>query len=139
MSSLHSIKKSITAGKLRFPVAMYNNVFGSLAVCAYIFSTDKDNFPVSQVSLRWKKIAKTPEKYIDFSFDDPAFIDKALSLFGLTRPDYFPIAMVQSNINVLFAPYDEDTKAIYPLREDGFCQATLRKGKIFPIDFQKAE
>ena len=46
-------------------------------------------------------------KYIDFSFDDEKFIDKCLKLFNIEQPKEFPIAMVVSNLNILFVPYIE--------------------------------
>ena len=135
MSTLHSMKKTITKNSFIFNPDMYHHTLGSVIVCAYMFTENKPN-PVD-INKKWHKICKNPKKYVDFWIDDPKFIDKSLALFDLQRPEQFPIAMVQSSFNVLFMPYLDGQ--LYPLREDGFMPPTANHGKIYPIDFTNIE
>lgn len=130
MSSLHSIKKEIAKNNSMFVPEMYNNILGSIIISAYILSEEKPS--LTETKKMWRKIRKNP-KMVDFWLDDPDFIDKALKLFGMKRPDYFPVAMVQSDFNALIMPYIDGK--LYPLREDGVFPMTASKGKIYPIDF----
>lgn len=132
---LKRIREEIKTSQLLFPPDMYTNAFGSLAICAYIFTYDKKGFPIQDVRRIWFKVKKHPEKFITWDVDDPDFIDKTLFMFGLQRPPVFSIAMVRSAYNVLFAPFDKKDQRLYPLREDGFCGITLSSGKIYPVDF----
>ena len=131
MSSLHSMKKEIAKRKLAFDPEMYNNMWGSLAICAYILSPDKEKttFEINKI---WHKLKKNP-KLVEFGLDDPDFIEKTLKLFSMPKPEHFPIAMVQSKFNVLFMPYVDGQ--LFPLREDGVYPMTASKGKIYPINF----
>jgi len=131
MSSLHSMKKEIAKRKLMFDPELYNNMWGSLVICAYILSEKKPKTPC-EINKIWHKLKKNP-KLVEFGLDDPDFIDKTLKLFSMPIPEYFPIAMVQSDFNVLFMPYVDGD--LYPLREDGVYPMTASKGKIYPIDF----
>lgn len=130
MSSLHSMKKEIAKRKLMFDPDMYNNVFGSVVISAYILSKEKPVVPV--INKMWREIKKN-HNLVNFWLEDPDFIDKTLDLFYMKRPEVFPIAMVQSEFNVLFMPYVEGQ--LFPLREDGVYPMTASKGKIYPIDF----
>ena len=130
MSSLHSMKKEIAKNSLRFAPEMYNNLLGSVVISAYILSEEKPS--LTETKKIWRQLRKNPKK-VDFWIDDPDFIDKALKLFGIKRPDYFPVAMVQSDFNALIMPYIDGN--IYPLREDGVFPMTASKGKIYPINF----
>lgn len=130
MSSLHSMKKEIAKNNLLFAPEMYNNLLGSVAISAYILSEEKPS--LLEIKQKWRQLRKNPKK-VDFWLDDPDFIDKALELFEMKRPDYFPVAMVQSDFNVLIMPYIDGN--LYPLREDGVFPMTASKGKIYPIDF----
>lgn len=130
MSSLHSMKKEIAKRTLMFEPEMYLNTIGSIIISAYILSPEKPS--VFEINKRWHQIKKHPKK-VTFWIDDPDFIDKALDLFGMKRPEVFPIAMVQSDFNVLFMPYVEGQ--LFPLREDGVYPMTASKGKIYPVDF----
>lgn len=130
---LKSMKKNIEVNQLKFVPSMYNNVYGSVVICAYILNPKQDEIDVKNINRLWRKIEKNPNKYIKFGLEDKDFIDKTLKLFNMERPSVFPIAMVQSSLNVLFAPYHEGI--LYPLREDGFMGITLMSGKIYPIDF----
>ncbi len=116
---------------LKFPVDMYNNVYGSIIICACMFST---GYNLDEIIRKWKQ-AKRKNK-ITWGIDDEKFIEKTLEYFEIKRPEYFPIAFVQSRLNCLFAPYNEDEKTIYPLREDGLYSRTLEEGKIYPINFE---
>ena len=131
MSSLHSMKKEIAKRALMFEPDMYNNMWGSLVISAYILSPEKAKTPC-EINKIWHKLKKNP-KLVEFGLDDPDFIDKTLKLFSMPIPEYFPIAMVQSDFNVLFMPYVDGD--LYPLREDGVYPMTASKGKIYPIDF----
>jgi hypothetical protein len=130
---IHSIQKKIKTPSMVFPVEMYNNIIGSLVICAFIFGNDKTKETISKITKTWNEFIKNPEKAgsIDFSKQDE--IDGALKLFGMTRPDIFSIAFVQSPYNALFAPYVEGK--VLPIREDGFIGITLRTGKIYPVIF----
>lgn len=130
MSSLHSMKKEIAKRKLMFDPELYNNTLGSVVISAYILSKEKPVVPV--INKMWREV-KRNRKLVDFWLDDPDFIDKALDLFGMKRPEVFPIAMVQSKFNVLFMPYVDGQ--LLPLREDGIYPMTASHGKIYPIDF----
>ena len=130
MSSLHSMKKEIAKNSLTFAPDMYNNLLGSVVISAYILSEEKP-IPVV-INKMWREIKKKPNM-VDFWLDDKDFIDKALDLFAMKRPENFPVAMVQSNFNVLVMPYIDGQ--LYPLREDGMYPLTAQKGKIYPIDF----
>lgn len=130
MSSLHSMKKEIAKNNLMFAPEMYNNLLGSVIISAYILSEEKPS--LLEIKQKWRQLIKKP-KMVDFWLDDPNFIDKALGLFGIKRPDYFPVAMVQSDFNALIMPYIDGQ--LYPLREDGVFPMTASKGKIYPIDF----
>lgn len=130
MSSLHSMKKEIAKRSLMFDPNMYNNTLGSIIISAYILSPEKPVVPV--INKMWREI-KRNRKLVNFWIDDPDFIDKTLDLFGMKRPENFPIAMVQSDFNVLFMPYVEGQ--LFPLREDGVYPMTASKGKIYPINF----
>lgn len=134
-SMLKSMKKNIEVNQLKFVPSMYNNIYGSLVISAYILTEDKSTIDVKKINTLWKKIIKNPTKYISFGIEDKDFIDKCLNLFEIKKPSYFPIAMIQSNYNVLFAPYIDEE--VYPLREDGYMGVTLTSGKIYPIDFSK--
>lgn len=130
MSSLHSIKKEIKKNSLRFMPDMYTETLGSLIISTCILTGDKYD-PV-KVNKTYRNLKKHPQK-VDFWIDDKDFIDKSLALFGMKRPEDFPIAMVQSDFNVLFMPYVDEQ--LFPLREDGIFPLTANKGKIYPIDF----
>lgn len=126
MSSLHSLRKNISKSTLTFDPDMYTNIVGSLVVTNYILTEDKPE--VKDIKKKWKSIKK---KGLDFWLDDKDFIPKVLALFNL-KPAYGQFAMVQSEYNVLFAPYINGT--ILPLNENGFYSRTLRNGKIYPIE-----
>ena len=99
----------------------------------YILSHDKDSFPVKDVIKKWKAVEKAPETFPTW-LDDKEFINKTFDFFGVKRPEYFPVAMVQGEFLPLFAPYVNN--AIFPLREDGFMGPTLKHGKIYPIEWE---
>lgn len=131
MSTLHSMKKEIAKRTLMFDPEMYNNMWGSVVISAWILSPDKPKTPF-EINKWWHVLKKNPD-LVDFGLDDPDFIDKTLKLFSIPKPEYFPIAMVQSKFNVLFMPFVDGN--LYPLREDGVYPMTASKGKIYPIDF----
>ena len=134
MSSIvKRLEKKVTENKLTFPQDMYTNVFGSIVICAYIFTEDKSTFPLKEVKAQWLKVKKHPEKYIDWAFDDKDFIDKTLKLFNVKKPSVWSICCVMSNFNALFLPFDKEHNIALPLREDGIPPASLKHGKVYPI------
>ena len=134
MSSItRKLQKSVVNNKLTFPASMYTNCFGSIAICAYIFTEDKENYPLQEVKKLWHKIEKNPSKYIDWSFDDEKFIDKTLNMFKLKKPAVWQICCCISNFNALFLPFDKEHNIALPLREDGIPPASLKHGKVYPI------
>lgn len=122
---------------LMFPSDMYNNVYGSVIVCGYIFSSNEEKPSCSEIVSRWKTTVKKKGKGITWGIDDKDFIDKTLEYFGMKRPINFPIAFIQSSTNCLFAPYLDGK--VYPLREDGFMGHTLSTGKVYPVEFDSEE
>ena len=130
MTSIKSLKKNISKNLLRFPQEMYSDTLGSLAICGWMFSQEKPS--VRTMKAKWRKVQKG-----DFAvgLDDKDFIQKGLDYFGMKVPEQFPIAFVQSDWNAVFAPYVEDK--LLPNREDGYVIATLRKGKVYPLDLNK--
>lgn len=113
-----------------FAPDMYNNLLGSVIISAYILSEEKTDKVF--INHMWRTLKKNPEM-VDFWLDDPDFIDKSLNLFAMKRPEYFPVAMVQSDFNALVMPYIDGQ--LLPLREDGMFPMTASKGKIYPINF----
>ena len=126
---VHSIRKEMKRNCLRFDSDMYIHPMGSIIISACIL-TGRTN--VTEINRKWRKLVRNP-KQVDFWIDDKDFIDKTLALFDMERPEDFPIAMVQSDFNVLFMPCVDGQ--LFPLREDGVFPQTARKGKVYPIDF----
>ena len=126
---VHSIRKEMKRNCLRFDSDMYTHPMGSIIISACIL-TGRTN--VTEINRKWRNLKKHP-KQVDFWIDDKDFIDKTLALFDMERPEDFPIAMVQSNFNVLFMPCVDGQ--LFPLREDGVFPQTARKGKAYPIVF----
>lgn len=127
---VHSIRKEMKRNCLRFDSGMYTETLGSLIISTCILTGDKYD-PV-KINKTYRNLKKHP-KQVDFWIDDKDFIDKSLALFDMERPEDFPIAMVQSNFNVLFLPCVDGQ--LFPLREDGVFPQTARKGKAYPIVF----
>lgn len=118
---------------LRFESDMYSNIYGSLVICAAMLQ-NVDAEKIKMINLLWRRAKKQP-KLIDWNLSDEDFIDKTLAFFDVEKPKAFPIAFVQYGANALFAPYIDGR--IFPLREDGIKTMTLKKGKIYPIDFKE--
>lgn len=126
---VHSIRKEMKKNNLRFVPDMYTHPMGSIIISACILTGKTD---VAEINRKWRNLKKHP-KQVDFWIDDKDFIDKTLALFDMKRPEDFPIAMVQSDFNVLFMPCVDGQ--LFPLREDGVFPQTARKGKAYPIVF----
>lgn len=126
---VHSIRKEMKKNNLRFDSDMYTHPMGSIIISACILTGRTD---VAEINRKWRNLKKHP-KQVDFWIDDEKFIDKTLALFDMERPEDFPIAMVQSDFNVLFLPCVDGQ--LFPLREDGVFPQTARKGKAYPIVF----
>ena len=118
---------------LRFESDMYSNIYGSVVICAAMLQ-NVDAEKIKMINLLWRKVRKSPE-LIDWDLSDKEFIEKTLAFFDIEKPKDFPIAFVQYGANALFAPYIDGR--IFPLREDGIKTMTLKKGKIYPIDFKE--
>lgn len=118
---------------LRFESDMYSNIYGSVVICAAMMQ-NVDAEKIKMINLLWRRAKKQP-KLIDWNLSDEDFIDKTLAFFDVEKPKVFPIAFVQYGANALFAPYIDGR--IFPLREDGIKTMTLKKGKIYPIDFKE--
>ena len=119
-------------GGLKFPVEMYNTTVGSIVICCLMFT--KKEVDYKRVRALWRKFKAEVEKGEEpFSIEKETFVDDVLKYFELHRPIYFPVAMVTSGFNVLFAPYDKWNRRVLPLREDGFAGPTLKYGKVYPI------
>lgn len=125
-------EKRKLGGGLKFPVEMYNTTVGSIVICGLIFNRNVD-VDYKKIRAKWKDFKKNGENL--FTLQDEKVVDKVLEWFGLKRPHYFPIAMVVSPYNVLFAPYDKKLRRVLPLREDGFTGPTLKYGKVYPLQF----
>lgn len=121
-------------GGLKFPIEMYNTTVGSIVICCLIFTRKVVDY--KKIRSLWKKFKNEVDKGEEpFNIEKETFVDDVLKYFGLHRPMYFPIAMVTSGFNVLFAPYDKKYKRVLPLREDGFAGPTLKYGKVYPIQW----
>lgn len=130
MSVLRKYRKNLEKSCLRFDPSMYNNVLGSLVITHYILNKlDGVDINIDSIKKTWKRICRK-KSMIDFWIDDKNFISKSLKLFGMS-PKYGLFAMCQSELNVLFLPYINDT--VLPIREDGLYPMSARNGKIFPI------
>ena len=134
MSVLRKYKKGLQKNSLQFPMEMYTNVVGSLVLTHYILNKMNGvELDVNGIKATWKHIVK---KGLDFWLDDPDFIKKVLELFGM-EPIYGRFAMVQSQTNLLFLPYIDEQ--ILPIRPDGIYPASVRTGKIYPIENKQEE
>ena len=131
-SKAKRLSKQKIGGGLKFPVEMYNTTVGSIVICGLIFSRQPVDY--KKIRAKWREFKKQTDL---FKWEDKDLIDKVLEWFGLKRPKYFPIAMVQSPYNALFCPYDKKLKMVLPLREDGFAGPTIRYGKVYPVEFGK--
>lgn len=121
--------KEIKANSMKFPPDMYNNIVGSLVITNWILSQPEQQPATDFIRSVWRRLKRTG---LECWIDDEDFIAKTLEKFRL-KPHYNQFAMAISKGNVLFAPYDPDTKQVYPIREDGIYQPTLRHGKIYPV------
>lgn len=130
-SKAKRLSKQKIGGGLKFPVEMYNTTVGSIVICGIMFTRGELDY--KQIRAKWREYKKAKDL---FNIQDPKLIDTVLEWFGLRRPHYFPVAMVVSPFNILFAPYDKKIKRVLPLREDGFTGPTLRYGKIYPLQFE---
>lgn len=130
--------KKIKSDKLMFPVDMYNNVYGSVVISAVMMSPHLKKKDRDAIIKKWNYAVDNPDD-INWTLSDKKFVDKTLEYFGVKRPEIFPLAFIQSELNCLFAIYDKNTKEVYPLREDGIMGYTLRAGKVYPINFDSEE
>lgn len=131
-SKAKRLSKQKIGGGLKFPVEMYNTTVGSIVICGIMFTRGELDY--KKIRAKWREYKKAKDL---FDLNDKDLIVKVLEYFGMKKPKYFPIAMVVSPYNVLFAPYEKKYKMVLPLREDGFTGPTLRYGKIYPIEFEK--
>lgn len=115
--------------EFKFPSDMYVSPIGSYLISCLILNGDGNNeIAINALKARWTTAIKRKKKFDIFNLKEIA--------------DYFhvpytlePIAMVQSEYNVLFLPYDGEH--LYPIREDGFINHTMVAGKIYPLTNNK--
>lgn len=126
----------IDSDKLTFPADMYTNIYGSAVICAYMFSSDKPD--ADAITDKWMDL-KEDESLVDWVYegDREAFFKKTVEHFGLKVPERCPVALVESRLNAIFAPYVEGR--VFPIREDGFMTLTLRKGKPTALHFPEVK
>lgn len=117
---------------LLFPVNMYGNVYGSVAVCWFIFNWSRKK-TVERVIELWHKIEKAPNDYIDFEFGDEFFVEKCLNLFNLPvkRKLNNRLAFCKDKWGALCCPIFSGV--VMPNREDFFMPISYRNGEIKPV------
>lgn len=129
-STAHSIAKKIKKNNLLFDEDMYSNVFGSIAISAYILAEDKTNIDPKELSKKFKSIVKS--KQAPVALNDPDFVNKVLDFYGIiSKPKMTDLALVIYKANAVIAPYIDGH--LYPLREDGFIGNIISSGKIYPL------
>lgn len=136
---LKKYTKNAKENVLKYPIEMYDTPHGSIVICGLMFTPFDEQPQPKEIRAKWKKYISQEKKGKEIfpKMSDKKFIKKMLELFGLDVPDFFPIAMIQSDIGCLFAPYLK--KQVYPLREDMMMGYTLRNGKVYPISFDMGE
>ena len=90
-SRAKKLQRQAIGGGLKFPVEMYNTTVGSIVICGLIFTRQTVDY--REIRKKWREFKKTKDL---FKWEDPDLVDKVLDCFGLKRPKYFPIALVQS-------------------------------------------
>lgn len=125
---------------LRFPEEMYSNIYGSVVLCAYMFSKEDERPSIGFISETWDDMLANPDSVSwtlehdsDGNYDLKGFVENTLSHFNMSIPALFPVVFVQGKTNALFAPYVDGH--VLPLREDGFMGRTLRFGEVIPLNF----
>lgn len=130
MSSIaKKIRKNMAKSTLKFPVEMYNNIYGSIAICYYALSEQKVS--INHIVSRWKEMKRTNKA--PALIQEQNFFEKVLNYFGFEYNDYInnSLALVVSDTNMLVTFFDGTN--ILPLREDGFVGKTLSIGKCYPL------
>lgn len=132
---LKKYKKNVGRFSLRYDSEMYSTPYGSIVICALMFTPEDKRPSVAWINKRWKSLKRKSLKGANVFplLSDENFIMEMLRLFELEKPELFPVAMVQSSWNMLFAPYVDGK--LLSIREDGFISKTLENGKIYPIEF----
>lgn len=124
-----AVKRNIIKRALKFPSEMYDNIYGSLAICYAMMS--KQDIMIAYIKKQWNIMKRTNKA--PASIEDKDFIEKTAIYFGYeydkSLNDY--MALVVGKYNMLFAPYVDGH--IMPLREDGLTGVTLQTGKVYPI------
>ena len=130
--NLRRIKKNITKDCFLFEGDMYTDFVGSIVITSYILNGQTADRKA--IRKQWKSIKRNG---LDFDMSDKDFISKVLNLFNMPPIPDGTAALVNYSCGkyngLLVAPYDAESKRVFPLREDGFASLTLRKGKIYPI------
>ena len=137
-SLLKKYKENVKKNKLEFDPLMYKNTYGSFGIAYYRcfclqHSKEENDAMRSQLKDVWKRM-KRDKVFLPY-LDDPEFVDKMMTAYGITEFPYGNIAIVVGSSNTLFAPCYTDVSGkklkvqIIPLREDGLLSPTLIYGK----------
>ena len=126
---LKVVKKQITKNALKYPPEMYDNIYGSLAICYAMMS--QQDVMIAYVKRQWNWMKHNNNA--PASIEDKDFIEKTVTYFGYKYDESLNdhMALVIGKYNMLFAPYVKGQ--IMPLREDGITGVTLQTGTIHPI------
>lgn len=139
MSNLcKKIQKEAAKTLLKFDPDMYSTPYGSIVLCGLMFSSE-DRPTNSEVMKTWKNLKRKALKGEPsfYPIKDEDFIKKTLEQFGMTIPDFFPIAMYEWNGLCVFAPYINGER--YAIREDGHKGQVIEGGTVYELDFSPKE
>lgn len=119
--------------ELKFPMGMYNNFYGSIAVTYVQLRRLFTKVDMNRIWKKWEDVT-SDTSLIDWGWDDPECVEKTLHFFGVSPKT---IGLIDTALNVsrenclMSACIDGHA---YPLREDGMRARTLRKGIVYPIE-----
>ena len=109
---------------MRFPNDMYISPVGSYVISCFILSNGSEAM-ARRLTSRWKRAIRKNKEL------DPFDLKTIADYFGVPYTTA-PIAMVQSQYNVVYLPYIKGQ--LYPIREDGLITNTMITGKIYPLE-----
>ena len=118
--------------ELKFPIGMYNNFYGSIAVTYVQLRGLFTKVDMNRIWKKWEDVT-SDVTLIDWGWDDPECVEKTLQFFGVPAKTigFIDTALSVSRENCLMSACIDGHS--YPLREDGMRARTLRKGVIYPI------
>lgn len=129
-SVLKSIAKKLKKNELIFEEDMYSNIFGSIAICAYILAEDRGSFDIKDINKKYKSILR--KRQTPVALNDPDFVNKVLEYYKIKEcPKMDQLALVVYKSNAVIVPYINEQ--VFALREDGFIGNIISKGKIYPL------